>query len=167
MDDEAAVPYAEQRQKSGVKHLVPCRCILPQFRNRVEPVFHRIVVFSVIDEDDNVLAKNVQCNNCGALHKVTEIGQSEILVGSEDSRSVRTIDDIAIGMPERLAALLRSYNAPIASWEECEFVINESRWDATVVLTRESTQGIMRGKAVRIKSADRFQIEQFETKLEF
>ena len=166
MDGATAVLDAAPR-RSGVKHLVPCHCILPQFRSRAEPVFHRFVVFSVIDEHDNVVPKNVQCDNCSALHRVTEIGRSEIAVGADESRAVRTIDDIAVGLPERLSALLRSYDARLSTWEECEFVLDESRWDTAVVLTRDNDAGVTRGKAVRIKSSDRYVIEQYEMRLEF
>ena len=63
---------------NGFKHLVQCHCVLPQFRRRPEPVFHLFVVFSVLGNDDKVEPKYAECNNCGAVHHVTEVGQSEI-----------------------------------------------------------------------------------------
>ncbi len=166
MGDETVVSDVGQK-RVGVKHLVPCHCILPQFRNRKEPLFHRFVVFSVIDVGDNVVPKNVQCDNCGVLHRITEIGRSEIAVGSEESKAVRTIDDIAVGLPSKLLTVLRAYSVPISTWEECEFVLDECDWDRAIVLTKESTGAITRGKILRIKSPDRFSIEQFETTSEF
>ena len=62
----------------GFKHLVQCHCILPQYRKMKDPVFHKFVVFSTIDKKDNVEPKNVQCNNCGVIHKVFDICKSEI-----------------------------------------------------------------------------------------
>ena len=35
----------------GVKHLIQCHCVLPQYRNANPPMFHKFVTFSVVDDD--------------------------------------------------------------------------------------------------------------------
>ena len=79
----------------GVRHLIECHCILPQFRNRQTPVYHKFIVFSTVD-DDKVNKKLVQCNNCGILHKVVDLCKSEIAHGMEEGASLRTIEDIRL-----------------------------------------------------------------------
>ena len=77
----------------GVKHLVQCHCILPQYKNAKDPVFHKFTVFSVIDDSDTVVSKYAECNNCGAAHKVYDICKSEIVVGKDEVRSYLKISD--------------------------------------------------------------------------
>lgn len=150
----------------GLKHAVECNCILPQFRGTEPPVFHRFVVFSMFDADDNVMGKYVTCNNCGAMHHVTEIGRSKV-VSDENTAVARTIDDVALGIPDKITALLKQHDAPFATWEECEALFSEKSPKALIVLTRETIGSTVRGKALRVLGRDRFQIEQYETSVEF
>ena len=78
----------------GVKHLIQCHCMLPQFRNMKEPIFHKFPVFSVIDNSDITIEKFSICNNCAALHKVVDICKSEIVIGADDRNVARTIEDV-------------------------------------------------------------------------
>ena len=151
----------------GIKHLVQCRCILPQFRGDTDPVFHKFVVFSTLDEKtDEVTPKHVQCPNCGVVHKVTELSKSEIL-SVDESAQIRTIDDISLSLPSRLEKILRTYKVDIATWEEAEFIINEQKWGGFVILDREQDSSTTKGKLLRIKGENSFMIEQFESTREF
>ena len=81
---------------AGIKHLVSCHCVLPQFRKMKNPIFHKFVVFSKL-ENDNVVPKIAKCNNCGVLHKVIDICKSEFIHGHEDSvRSIVQVDYIKL-----------------------------------------------------------------------
>jgi len=51
--------------KEYIKHLVECKCSLPQFRERDIPVPHSFVVFSVVNEDGSIQPSYAECNNCG------------------------------------------------------------------------------------------------------
>lgn len=153
-------------KRHGLKHAVECNCILPQYKGVVPPVFHRFVVFTVIDTDDSAVPKYVTCNNCGATHRVFEIGRSEV-VSDENTSLVRSIDDVALGLPDRLSALLRAHDVPFPTWEECEFVLKDRAPRATVIITRETDGNKVRGKALRINGKDRFEIEQYETSVSF
>lgn len=62
-----------------VKHLIQCNCILKQYENVEPPLFHKFIVFSVINENGSIKPSYAKCNNCGGLHKVTEVGVSEKL----------------------------------------------------------------------------------------
>ena len=84
------------RARSGIKHLIECHCVLPQFRNRLDAVYHRFVVFSIIDADDNMVPKYAQCNNCGVIHKVIDVMTSEVALGNDNDAAVISIDDIKL-----------------------------------------------------------------------
>ena len=62
-----------------VKHLVQCKCILSIFKKMENPPIHKFVVFSEIDESGNIEPSFAQCTNCDLIHKVKEVGVSEIL----------------------------------------------------------------------------------------
>lgn len=133
----------------GIKHLVQCHCVLPQFRNVRPEIFHKFVVFS-ISEDDQVKEKIVQCNNCGVLHRVFDHCKSEIIFGKDSSESVRTVEDIELNLPERLAVYLKSQNIDIATWEQIEWMI-ENSLESEVVIRRDDQGGKTNLKILTIR----------------
>ena len=106
----------------GMKHIVECHCVLPQNRGKSVPIYHTFIVFSEIDDSDTVVPKFVQCNNCGIVHKVTDICRSEIAVGKEELKTISTIDDIRVGLPDDTCNLLDSYSCDLATWEHIDFI---------------------------------------------
>lgn len=140
--------------KEGIKHLIQCHCVLPQFRNTNPTVFHKFVAFSII-EDDKVQEKIAQCNNCGVLHRIHDHCRSEILFGKESSSSVRTVEDVELSLPERLAAYLKSQNVDIATWEHVEWIV-ENTQDADVVIRRDEQSGKINLKILMIKKDGSF-----------
>lgn len=142
------------------KHLVQCHCILPQFRKSPNPVFHKFVVFSVM-ENDVVVPKYVQCNNCNAVHKVYDICKSEIIPGKDELRSVTTINEVKLFLSQDIRTLLETYSCDLPVWEHIKFCIEESRWGDRVILTRENVEGEIVGKILTIESKDRFSLESY------
>ena len=148
----------------GVKHTVQCHCILPQYRNSKDPVFHKFTVFSIIDDNDSCVSKIVNCNNCGAAHRVYDICKSELLTGKEDSRAAMKVSDFKFSIPESLYELLCSYDLEICDFEYSQFIIDNEKWDSTIVLSRESVESSTEGKLVRFLSNDKFRVESFSHK---
>ena len=93
----------------GVKHLIQCHCVLPQFRGADPPVFHKFVVFSVIDDSDAVVERVAKCPSCDAVHRVTEIGQSEIVHGRDGSSSAIDIEDVKSQRPTPIVSILERH----------------------------------------------------------
>lgn len=150
------------KEKVGVRHLIECNCILPQYRNRKDKIWHKFPVFSVIDEENNVIPKFAQCNNCGIIHKVVEINRSEISI-KEKMGAIKTIDDIRISIPDQFAGLLEQHNCDLSVWEEVEFILENEKWDNFVVLAKdEENDGNIYGKILIIKSPILAKVEQFE-----
>lgn len=150
----------------GTKHLISCRCILPQFKRKPNPPVHQFVVFSILDDDDNIVGtKFVQCNNCRIIHKVTDICKSEILVNQEYMRSVTTKEEIKLSLPERLVAVLDSNQADLASYEAVQFILENKNWGEHVVLSSDEESGVRYIKYVRILSENLFKIKTHTEKL--
>lgn len=151
---------------NGIKHLVPCRCILPQFKQRKKPINHQFVVFSEIDDENNVKKKYVQCPNCGIIHKVTEISRSEVQKGKEHMSSIITIDEIRQSLDQKLAALLDTNQADIATWEEVAFIIEHEEWGRHVVLNKDMDDDELHIKCLRVLSPSLFKVSN-ESRKEF
>jgi len=145
----------------GQRHLVKCRCVLPQFKGVVNPPAHQFVVFSVISDDNSVKPKYSQCNNCGIIHKVVDICTSEILSGKEAMGSIVKIEDIKLSLPANLADILERNNVDIATWESAQFILENKEWGNFVILAQEEESGTKQGKYVRIMSETFFKVESF------
>lgn len=122
--------------QTGIKHLIECHCMLPQYRSAPKPVFHKFIVFSIIDENDSVMVKYVRCPNCGMIHRVTEIGKSELLIDKDKFSAIITIEDIKKSLPKPAVDVLEEYDCDIATWEECQFVVENSMWDKSIVIEK-------------------------------
>jgi regulator of RNase E activity RraB len=147
--------------KVGHRHLIKCRCFLHQLKNAEEIPPHHFVVFSVIDEDGEVIPKFAQCNNCGIVHKVIDICKSHIMNGRENLNSVITIDEIKDALPEKLVTILEKYKVDISGWEQAQFIIEEKQWGNFVILAQDTIDGIKQGKIVKIIGESLFKLEAF------
>ena len=146
--------------KTGIRFLIECNCILPQYKNRPDPIWHKFPVFAVINENDEVEEKYAVCNNCGVVHKIVEIGQSKV-IKKEFPRNQRTKEDIKMGIPTRLGEILSLYDPDISVWEEVEFIVENEKWGSFIPLKEENIEGKIMGKALFIKSPLLYKIEDF------
>jgi len=117
----------------GQKHLISCRCVLPQFKNSSNPIAHKFVVFSEIKEGSTVV-KFAQCNNCGVVHKVTDICTSEIMQNKESINSILSIDDIRFSLNTKLSSILDRHNCDLPTWEQAKYILENKKWGEFVVL---------------------------------
>jgi len=146
--------------REGFKHMVKCRCVLPQLRNRPDPPNHQFQVFSVVETDGAVRPKIVRCSGCGILHRVKELCTSTIMERDEGA-GIMSIDDLRDGFDPKLAALLDREGADLATWEAVSFIIEEGRWGDTVVLSSERVEGSRQGKYLRVFGPGLFKVEPF------
>ena len=149
--------------KSYQKHLIECQCILPIFKDKKEKTYHRFVVFSTFDEDI-FEEKYAICNNCGIVHKITEIGQSEILWGKEDMTSlVTTIEDIRTNLEnfghEGLVNVLTRFDLTLPDWEIAEFLI-ENNQSGIIVLEKEKIKENFVYKYLEFDTNNRYKIKK-------
>ena len=149
----------------GIKHLVQCHCILPQYRNSDNPVFHQFIVFSTLDvASDTVNPTFAECNNCGVVHKIVDICKSEIVIGRDELRSQISISDLRHSLPESLFELLQSYNRELPDYEHAQFVLENDRWGDYIILTKEELEEYTQGKLVKFVSCDKFKVESYTLK---
>jgi len=148
----------------GVKHIIECHCILPQYRERKDPVYHKFVAFSTIDESDTVVPFHYQCNNCATVHKIYDICKSEIVAGKDESASVERIKDISLSLSKSLVELFESYSLDLPDYMMARYIIENKKWGTTIVLSKESEDQNTSGKILRFIEADRFRVESFSRK---
>jgi len=146
---------------TGIKHLINCHCVLPQYRRKPNPIFHKFVVFSIVSDDDIVEAKIVTCNNCSVLHRIIDICKSEFIYNKEDTRSVITIDDIKVMLPDKMVDILESYDVDLPTWEQASFLIDSKKWNSYLILTSEFIDSRTEGKLLRILGESLYKVEPF------
>lgn len=147
---------------NAVKHTVECHCVLPQYRDRKDPVYHKFVVFSELDpEADTVLPSYAQCNNCGTVHKVYDICKSEIIAGRDESATVERLTDVAMSLPKNLVELFESYTLEISDYMMARHILDNSLWDSMIVLSKEVEGEKTSGKILRFLENGRFRVESF------
>ncbi len=145
----------------GLKHMVECNCILPQYRNQTPAVFHQFVVFSIINKDDELQPDYAQCNNCGIIHKVIDVCKSEIMSGQENLNSIISIEDIKMRIPSDLSLVLENYSCDLPNWQHVHFIYSNEKWGEKIVLVRENFDDEIRGKILSIEGKIKFRIEPF------
>lgn len=145
---------------SFVKQLIECTCILPQMQNTNPPVFHKFVVFSEIKADGSFKPHYSQCNNCDAIHKVIEVGISK-RINKETISGIVTKEDIASSLPEGLKELLKVYKIDLATYQEINFILENKRLPAKVILTKEYEDGVLSGKMLKFFSDKIWKIDSF------
>lgn len=145
----------------GQKHLIKCRCFLPQFKNLKNPPVHQFIVFSII-ENDVVKVKFSQCNNCGLIHKVIDICKSEILSTKENMSSLIKVEDIRNSLNTNFVNILETNFADIATWEATQFIVENKLWGEFVVLTSEQQEDKIYGKYIRVLSESLCKVETFD-----
>jgi hypothetical protein len=146
--------------KTGQKHLIECCCSLPKFQSSKEVVYHRFVVFSEL-ENDVVIPKHAQCNNCGVIHRVFDIGKSEIILGKDKSSLTMSLFDIKASLPNNITNLLDSYKVDLSTYEEALSILENERWGSFIVLQSNLENGNVEGKLLRFNSKDVFKVEPF------
>lgn len=150
----------------GIKHLIQCHCILSQYKNSKNPVFHNFVVFSTVNCDDSVNVKFVTCNNCGVIHRVHDICKSEILYGNDDVKSLITIDDLRSDIPTKITNVLDSYACDIPVWEEVKFALDNENFNRQIILNKIQVKDEIQVKILNILSKDKFKIDVSIEKLD-
>ena len=149
----------------GQKHLIKCRCILPQFKKRTNPPVHEFVVFSAIV--DGEFQKSIaQCNNCGIAHSVYDFCQSDILDSKEGVGAIPTIDDICLSLPDDLENLLKSCGSDLATFQHVDFALSHELWNTKILLSKEEAEGYITGKSLVIVSENRFRVVPFTYSIE-
>ena len=115
-------------------------------------------MLSEITKKGVVKDKNMKCPNCGRIHRVIEIGKSEIVAGG----SYRELDDIKRVLPNELVSVLEEHGCDYVVYEECELAIKKRvKNNRKIMLTREHSEDEIFGKCVLIKKNGDFLLESY------
>lgn len=146
----------------SIKHLVTCNCILKQFEELDPPIFHKFIVFSVINDDGSIKPCYAQCNNCRGIHKVTEVGVSE-KQRRETAPTLPSIEEIKTNLPDKLVELLSKYQIDLPTWQEIRFFYDNEKWGRPIILHREEDGGERFGKYLLLVGKTLWTIDSFST----
>jgi len=126
------------------------------------PPFHKFVVFSELEEETALVKDSfAQCPNCDAIHRVTEVGLSEIS-NKDTLMSLPTIEDIKLELPDKMVGLLERHDCDLPTWQEVKYILDNSMWGRTVVLAKEHEGHTVIGKFVIILAREVYKVEMFE-----
>lgn len=147
-----------------VKHLLECRCILPQFKHIEPPRWHCFVAFSEVNEKGEVIPGFVQCNNCGIVHKVVEVGIST-LINKDDTSCLPNLEDIKSGLPDKLVTLLTKADCDLPTYQEVLFILEHKLWGKAVVLNKEVVDNTLVGKYILILGETLWKVNSFQEEI--
>ena len=145
----------------GVKHIVECHCMLPQYKSIPSTIYHKFLVFSIIDDGDTVIPKYAECNNCGVIHRVFDICKSEIVAGKDESKAIITKEDIVPFLPKVIVEILDSYSTDLVAYEEAKFIMDNQKWLSSIILSKEICKEEIIGKKFIFENKNKFKIEDF------
>ena len=145
-----------------IKHLIECNCILKQFELIEPTVFHKFIVFSIINDDESFKPSYAKCNNCGGIHKIIEIGKSEKLK-RESAPTLPDAEEIKTTLPEKLNDILSKYTIDLPTWQEIKFLYENEQWGKPVILHKEEENGERFGKYLLLIGKTLWKIDSFST----
>ena len=144
---------------AGIKHIIECHCTLKIYQGEENHLYHKFPVYSKFDSKGFVVEKIVACNNCGTLHRITDICKSEILPGGKDTnKSQVDIEDIELQIPEKISKILKKYECDVSTWEHVLDLYDDESWGSVVVLTRELIDQKYHVKILHIINDDKIKI---------
>ncbi len=143
----------------GQKHMIECHCILPIYKDATPTIYHKFITYSKIDESGKIIPKYVNCNNCGITHHVYEICRSDIKIGKEDIKSIRTIEDIRIGLPDKIIDILEKHDCAIEDYELVEDIFEQEIFPSELIIKREIIDEEHHIKLLKISNMKKFKIE--------
>mgnify|MGYP003148429700 CR=1 FL=1 len=143
----------------GIKHLVECHCKLVIFKNIDHDIYHKFPVYSKINEYGKIIEKFRKCNNCDALHKIYDIGKSEIFPGKDQSETIMKIEDFKYSLDSIIFNFLKDNNSDISNYYHIKDIIEEKRWGENVVIKRDIIDEKTQVKYITIESKNNFKIK--------
>lgn len=118
------------------RHVLICRCILRQNRERRDPDKFRFTACSLII-DGECSVSYVECPNCGVTHKVIDLCRSEI-VQSELTKLAPSLDELKASLPDKLCAILANHELDTSVWQHAVNIVTHKLWGYSIQLKRES-----------------------------
>jgi len=135
--------------------------MLPQFKKRDEPLFHKFVVYSKCDNDGEAIEKFSKCNNCGVIHKIIDFCKSELFYGSEDTLSLITVEDLRLTLPENIQIILDNHKCDISTWEQVAHHFECDIFDTPIVIAKKRIAGSTQMKHLILLESGKIKIDVY------
>lgn len=101
------------------------------------------------------------------IHRVIDIGKSEIDLGREASAALVSIADIKLSLPTNISSVLETYAVDLPTWEETAWILENQSWGSYIILSSEEKDGLIEGKCLRFVSPTSVKIEPFSNSVMF
>lgn len=163
----------------GQRHLIECRCALPQYQNHTPVIFHKFTVFSTFEFDESHYGdlenepaytfneSYARCNNCGILHRIIDFCRSEFVNDEETTAAFLSTSDMEFMIPEAICNLLKTYDSPQYVWEEVLFTVTQRKFDRRIILDSKRDGDNIVGKFLVFSDTGVPRIEMFSEKTTF
>jgi len=122
-------------------------------------------VFSIINSDGSIKPCFAQCNNCDAVHRVTEVGKS-VQLRRETIAAIPRVEELKTGIPEPVVKILDAYNPDITTWQEVRFIYDNELWGKPVILSKEEDSGLLVGKYILIIGKELYKVDTFTSDID-
>jgi hypothetical protein len=76
----------------------------------------------------------------------------------EEGHSLRTVEDIKLGIPDKLSTFLIQQNADISMWEYVEFIL-DNKQEREVILKKEQKDELTQLKILHIREDGTFKVK--------
>jgi hypothetical protein len=143
----------------GIKHLIECHCYLALFKKNEKIINHKFPVYSMLDDFNNLIPKLVKCNNCEAVHHVSEISRSELRPGKDQSTVILSKKDLSVMLPIKIKNIFSETNTDISNYEHALDIIESKRWGESIVIERDILGEIEQVKIMTIHNRDNIKIQ--------
>ena len=143
-----------------IKHIIQCRCILPQFKNKKNVLFHKFIAFSVLKDDDTVEESFINCNNCGVVHRIIDLCKTEIQENSDDWQTIKK-EDLKISIPSDVIGVLESYDCDLATYQHALWIIENRAWGSKIIIDKNDSEDRIEGKFLIFNDYQKYRIETF------
>ena len=142
---------------------ITCKCILSQHRSIENPPHYSFIVFSVIDDNDKIIEKLANCENCGRTHRVYEVSTSEVLDSS--THNLISKEDISSLLPEKVSSILDSYSCLLYQYEEAKYILDNCLWGKFIILSRDKNEEtkMFEGKLLKFISFNNYSIDYWKS----
>ena len=151
-----------------INHVVDCQCILQIYSKVEKPIYHKFVVFSTITED-NFDIKYVECNNCGLIHEVYDVGKSNLKSDGDKYKAlVTTKEDLQYNLPEKYVNfLVKNKVEETYIWENINYLL-ENNIAGNIIYNKETIDNKVICSFISINEDNTFKIykETFQRDLQ-
>lgn len=143
-----------------IKHVIDCQCVLQIYSKVEKPIYHKFVVFSTYTDNEFDI-KYVECNNCGIIHEVYNVGKSNIKTDGDKYKALVTSkEDLQYNLPDRFVNFLAQNKVEETYlWENINYLL-ENKLSGNVIYNKEKIDNNVICSFININEDGSFKISK-------